>query len=126
MRQPPDYAKIPWRGTVVAVQPRIRLTRSFDERSHTYQGYVLRVDGKIGDETQDFLIAVGEGAHRKHHFRIGDQLSGEGHPVADPGLETSELYKAGTARKVPGRHGMSYTEEDWVDGDATSHRGPDE
>ena len=214
MRQPPDYARIPWRGTVIAVQPRIRLTRSFDERSHTYQGYVLRVDGKIGDETQDFLIAVGEGAHRKHHFRIGDQLSGEGHPVADPRLETSELYKvsklkaqrtdkgpvgkpppwhgvcpelstyrdrghrrlaaktydtscttciwgcrmaveiivdhwnpgqrryrkeafcygplscalykAGPARKVPGRRGMSYTEEDWVDGDATSHRGPDE
>jgi len=29
-------------------------------------------------------------------------------------------------RKVPGRKGMSYTEEDWVDDDATSHRGPNE
>ena len=36
------------------------------------------------------------------------------------------LYKAGPTRKVPGRRGMSYEEEDWVDGDVTSHRLPDE
>jgi hypothetical protein len=33
------------------------------------------------------------------------------------------LYKAGPARSVPGRRpGMSYTEEDWVDEEATSYR----
>jgi len=31
----------------------------------------------------------------------------------------------GPACKVPGRRGMSYTEEDWVE-EATSHRDPDE
>jgi len=31
-----------------------------------------------------------------------------------------------TERKVPGRESMSYTEEDWVDEGATSHRGQDE
>jgi hypothetical protein len=36
------------------------------------------------------------------------------------------LYKSGPARKVPGRRGMTYTEEDWIDDEATSHRGPDE
>jgi hypothetical protein len=36
------------------------------------------------------------------------------------------LYRSGPARKVPGRHGMSYTEEDWVDDEATSRRGSDE
>jgi len=36
------------------------------------------------------------------------------------------LYKAGPCRKVPGRKGMSWTEEDWVDEDAVSHRDPDE
>ncbi len=36
------------------------------------------------------------------------------------------FYESGPARKVPGRHGMSYTEEDWVDAEATSHRGPEE
>jgi hypothetical protein len=30
---------------VTAVQPRIVLTRSFDERSHSYLGYVLRLEG---------------------------------------------------------------------------------
>ena len=35
-------------------------------------------------------------------------------------------YKSGPARKVPGRRGMTYTEEDWIDDEATSHRGPDE
>jgi hypothetical protein len=28
--------KIPWRGVLTSVQPRIRLTRSFDQLSHTY------------------------------------------------------------------------------------------
>jgi hypothetical protein len=34
--------KLSWQGKVVSVQPRIRLTRSFDERSHAYR-YALRV-----------------------------------------------------------------------------------
>ena len=38
-----------WQGTLVGIQPRIRLTRSFDERSHTYLGYALRLDGAIGN-----------------------------------------------------------------------------
>ncbi|VAX34096.1 hypothetical protein MNBD_NITROSPIRAE03-308, partial [hydrothermal vent metagenome] len=29
-------------------------------------------------------------------------------------------------RMVPGRKGMSYTEEDWVDEEETSHRGVDD
>ena len=35
-RDPSD--NIPWSGRLVSVQPRIRLTRSFDEFHHTYQG----------------------------------------------------------------------------------------
>jgi hypothetical protein len=31
--------KIGWQGVLLSVQPRIRLTRSFDQRSHTYLGY---------------------------------------------------------------------------------------
>jgi hypothetical protein len=42
------------------------------------------------------------------------------------GPRSCPLYKPGPARKVPGRHGMSFTEEDWVGVDATSHRGLDE
>lgn len=205
--------KIPWQGVLISVQPRIRLGRSFDQRSHTYLGYALRVRGTIGSEAREFLVGVGEGAHAKHQFKAGDTVSGEALPVADPRLETVEfykvsslkairsevaeetpppwravppplavyrerghrrlaartyvekcttciwgchmavemivdqwnpsqpryrtetfcygprscsLYRSGPEPKVPGRRGMSYTEEDWIDEEATSRRGPDE
>ena len=206
--------KIPWQGVLISVQPRIRLNRSFDQRSHTYLGYALTVRGKVGIEAREFRLGVGQGAHAKHQFRVGDTVSGDALPVADPRLETVEFYKVGNlkvrlraaeqesppppwrgtppplavyrerghrrlaarsyqarctscmwgcwmavemiidqwnpsqrryrtetfcygplscpfyqsgpTRKVPGRKGMSYTEEDWVDDEATSHRGPDE
>jgi hypothetical protein len=188
--------------------------RSFDERSHSYLGYVLRIEGTGGGEVGEFLIAVGEAAHEKHRFQTGTELNGCSVPVEDPRKETAALYKTsglkvvkdaegethagppflgvppnlatyrsrghrrldtrtyeakcttctwgcrmpvemiidqwnpskkqyrfeafcygpkscpsyrpGPARKVPGRKGMSYTEEDWVDEDATAHRGPDD
>jgi hypothetical protein len=34
--------KIAWQGVLLSVQPRIRLTRSFDQRSHNYLGYALK------------------------------------------------------------------------------------
>ncbi|MCP4003688.1 MAG: hypothetical protein GY725_05785 [bacterium] len=205
--------KVAWSGVVRSVQPRIRLTRSFDERQHSYLGYVLHIDGKIADEDRDFTVGVGKAAHAKHGFRVGDRVSGKCVPVrtnlAEPAeyyktsalrLERDEraagnpppwhhlaplleeyrqrghrrlaartyetscstctwgarmaveiivdhwkpdrkkyrtetfcygplscgLYKAGPTRKVPGRRGMSYEEEDWIDGEATNHRSPDE
>ncbi len=204
--------KVAWSGRISSVQPRIRLMRSFDERSHSYQGYVLRIEGTIEDRPDEFQVAVGKGAQAKHRFRIGMEVCGLAAPVPDPRLETAGFYKAsglkilkdaedepalgppfhgvppdletyrdrghrrldtrtydtkcttclwgcrmpvemiidhwnpskkryrfetfcygpkrcafyraGPKRKVPGRKGMSYTEEDWVDEDATSHRGP--
>ena len=206
--------KLSWNGVLISIQPRIRLTRSFDQRSHTDLGYALRVRGLIGSDSRELLIGVGEGAHAKHDFQAGAAISGEAAPVADTRLETVEFYKvsnlnvtapetleetqpppwhgippplpmyrkrghrrlatrtyqdkcrtciwgchmavemiidqwnpskrryrtetfcygplscsiyrAGPARKVPGRHGMSYTEEDWVDEQPTSHGSPDE
>ena len=32
-------------GQITSIQPRIRLTRSFDEASHTYLGYALKIAG---------------------------------------------------------------------------------
>lgn len=206
--------KILWKGTLVAVQPRIRLMRSFDQRSHSYLGYMLRVDGTIDDEQREFTVGVGKAAHAKHTFQAGDVVSGKAAPVADARTEAVEfykasglkvvakatgalpqpppwlgvapelevyrerghrrldartyqakcsvciwgcrmavemiidhwnpsqrryrfetfcygpkscpLYKAGPTRKVPGRKGMSWEEEDWVDEEATAHRGEDE
>ncbi len=39
------------------------------------------------------------------------------------GPKSCPIYRAGPRRMVPGRKGMSYTEEDWVDDEETSHRG---
>ena len=206
--------KIQWTGDITSAQPRIRLTRSFDQRDHSYLGYVLAVDGTIGGECRQFLVAIGKGAHEKHQIQIGMSVSGEGVPVADPRLETAELYKIsklrvledtpgratspppwhgvppdlpvyrarghrrldvrvykarcstciwgcrmpvvmivdhwnpsqrryrfetfcygpkactfyrpGKCRVVPGRRGMSWVEEDWIDEEATRHRGEDD
>ena len=88
-----DNKKVKWSGRLVAVQPRIRLSRSFDERYHSYHGYVLSISGTCGDKTGEFLIAVGKGAHEKHQFHAGMELSGQSFPVYDPRLETAEYYK---------------------------------
>ncbi len=37
-----------------------------------------------------------------------------------------KFYKAGPTRKVKGRNGMVYEEEDWVDEEAVGHREIDE
>lgn len=201
--------KLNWQGTVIGVQPRIRLLRSFDERSHTYLGYVLHINGAIGDVQRIFSVAIGKAAQAKHRFCVGDVVSGNAAPVADERKESAEFYKAarlkrhghiepestappwhtrapdletyrergrrrlaartykskcqscvwgcqmpveiivdhwnpsqkryrsetfcygpkscafykaGPTRKVPGRRGMTWEEEDWVDEDAVAHR----
>lgn len=42
------------------------------------------------------------------------------------GPKSCRFYKAGPTRRVPGRKGMSWEEEDWVDEEATRHRDLDE
>ena len=206
--------KVGWSGSIIGVQPRIRLMRSFDQRHHAYPGYVLRISGVCGGVNGEFLVAVGAGAHAKFQFRAGMELSGCSVPVADPRTETSAYYKTsvlkvlqaseiktslqppflgipplletyrsrghrrldprtyesacltciwgcrmpveliidqwnpgkkqyrfetfcygpkscaayqpGATRKVTGRKGMVWEEENWVDEAATAHRGPDE
>lgn len=88
--------KIAWQGLLLSVQPRIRLTRSFDQRSHTYLGYALKVRGMVGSEAREFLVAVGQGAHAKHQFQAGAAVSGDALPVLDARLETAEFYKSAT------------------------------
>ena len=54
-------SKLAWQGQVVAVQPRIRLLRSFDQRSHNYLGYVLRVEGLIAGEKRESWLGSARG-----------------------------------------------------------------
>jgi hypothetical protein len=206
--------KFDFDGHVLAVQPRIRMTRSFDQRSHEYLGYIVRLNGYVDDRHEyPYTVELGKATYLKYEIEAGDMISGlcvsagsanepadyykvsqlkvtksssyegfepppwrgvapdldvyreRGHrrlsartyetkctsciwgcekPVEiiidnwKPGKterrrETSCYgpkscpdYAAGPTRKVPGRNGMLWEEEDWVDEDATAHRGPDE
>ena len=92
--------KIAWSGAVTSVQPRIRLTRSFDERSHTYLGYLLRIEGTVGGVSAEFRVGSGSGTHAKHQFRMGDRVEGLGHRVADPRLETADIYRVSKLKLI--------------------------
>lgn len=196
-------------GRFVAVQPRIRLLRSFDRRQHNYPGYALLIECSDGKQV---WVGVGPAAQAKFGFRAGGAFSAQVEQVASADLEvvayykaakidfalgappqgspppwtgvppdlptyrarghrrldvrtyeaachlciwgcrmavemivdqwnpvkkyrketfcygpkSCSIYRAGPLRNVPGRNGMTWTEEDWVDLEATSHRGPDE
>lgn len=99
--------KLSWEGKIVSVQPRIRLIRSFDERSHNYMGYALRITGTIGGEDREFSIGVGIAAQAKHQFKAGDVVSGESLPVMDDRREPVEFYKTSKLRLVE-RGGGNY------------------
>lgn len=204
--------KIDWQGRIVSVQPRILLTRSFDERSHSYLGYSLVLEGDAGGEWREVSVGVGKATQARHAFRVGDLVSGQAVPVTDRRVQPVELYRAsrlsvlervdlewdpppwhgvppdletyrwrghrrlsprtysvrcrsciwgcrmpvemiidpwnprmqyrfetfcygpkscpsyraGPRRVVPGRKGMRFVEEDWIDEDATAHRDMDE
>jgi len=206
--------KITWKGTLKGVQPRIRLMRSYDQRYHTYLGYVLNISGKAEGESREFKVAIGKAVQDKHCFQAGDLVEGMSEPVLDERLEVAQYYKtsklqilerhsgktqkpppwlgvapdldtyrqrghrrlaartydlkchsciwacripvemiidhwnpskkryrfetfcygpkscsfysSGPTRKVPGRRGMTWEEEDWIDEEATAHRSLDE
>jgi hypothetical protein len=210
----PEGGKVSWSGKIISIQPRIRLTRSFDQRSHSYLGFTLAIEGVLGGEERTFTVGIGKEAQAKHQFKAGEVMSGKSEEVRDPRGEVSEYYKtselkigergtqqegsgppwrgvppvleayrerghrrldsrtyesrckvciwgcrmpvemiidqwnprkrkyrfetfcygpkscpfyrAGPTRKVPGRKGMMWEEENWVDDDAVSHRGMDE
>ena len=92
--------KSTFKGTIISIQPRIRLTRSFDEASHTYLGYAIKLEGKIDNEDHVensnkviFSIGIGKAAHAKYQFKVNDIISGECLPVPDPDMEPECLLK---------------------------------
>jgi len=81
-------------GTIIGVQPRISLSRSFDERYHPYLGHLLIIDGVIDDVHKHFTIGVGPKAHEKFKFLKGRTISGGCQPAENPETEPADYYKA--------------------------------
>ena len=90
--------KVATEGRIVAVQPRIRLLRSFDQRQHNYPGYALLV----ASDKPPVWIGVGPAAHAKFVFCAGGSFSAEVEPVANQELEAVDYYKATKIRYTPG------------------------
>lgn len=89
-----------FKGTIISIQPRIRLTRSFDESSHTYLGYAITLDGEIDTQNTTFSVGIGKVAHAKHQFKVNDIISGECVPVPDPDTEPTEYYKVSKLKLI--------------------------
>ncbi|NQT59231.1 MAG: hypothetical protein HQ557_09640 [Bacteroidetes bacterium] len=90
---------VPFSGMIISIQPRIRLLRSFDESSHSYLGYAVRINGRIGGEEKLFSVGIGKAAQAKHQFKAGDAISGNGLPVIDQRKEPIEYYKVSKLTK---------------------------
>jgi hypothetical protein len=83
-----------FRGEVLAIQPRIRLARTYDQRQHMYLGYAIAMRGEVDGVERGFAVGIGPGAQTKLVLRAGDALRGQAEPVADPRLEPVEFYRA--------------------------------
>ena len=103
--------KLTFTATILSIQPRIRLTRSFDESSHTYLGYAIMLEGEMdgqhgnGDELDSakktiFSVGLGKAAHAKHQFKVNDIISGDCLPVPDPDMEPVDYYKVSKLKIV--------------------------
>ena len=98
--------KLVFKGIIISVQPRIRLLRSFDERSHNYLGYAITVKGYIDNNEREFSVGTSKAAHEKLQFCVGDEISGECLPVIDVEMEPVEFYKVSKLKKTRSREVM--------------------
>ncbi|MDD2586843.1 MAG: hypothetical protein PHQ88_07905 [Bacteroides sp.] len=98
--------KLSFTGQIISIQPRIRLTRSFDEASHTYLGYAIKIAGTIDNQEtissnqNIFSIGIGKAAQAKFNLKVNDIISGECLSVPDPDMEPVDYYKVSKLSKI--------------------------
>lgn len=122
--------KVEFKGTIQSIQPRIRLTRSFDESSHDYLGYSIILSGWLDDgriqtssdhEEKEqtgrdaiFSVGIGKVAQEKHQFKVGDVISGECSPVVDERMESVEFYKVSKLKIISDSVEIAQTSPPWL------------
>ena len=109
-----DNDKVFWSGKVISIQPRIRLTRSFDQRSHSYLGYTLTVQGLVRGENRTFTVGIGKEAQAKHQFESGDIVRGRSGSVEDTRTEVAEYYKTSELKLMGKRSGQTGLPPPWL------------
>ena len=105
--------KSTFQGKITSIQPRIRLTRSFDEASHTYLGYAIKLDGELDNQQTNFSIGIGKAAHAEHQFKVNDTISGECLPVPDPNTEPVDFYKVSKLKLLNRSNTIGNTSSSW-------------
>lgn len=98
--------------TIISIQPRIRLTKSFDEASHTYLGYDIKSENNLDDQQTIFSIGIGKAAHAKHQFKVNDIISAECLSIPEPDMELVRFYKL-SKLKVISRSEQGITSPPW-------------
>lgn len=107
--------KLSFKGIIQSIQPRIRLTRSFDEASHTYLGYAIKIAGTLDAYERDFSIGISKAAQAKFNFKVNDVISGECLTVPDPDVEPVDYYKVSKLSKISeGEPGSISAPWEWV------------
>lgn len=93
-------------GTVLAVKPRLVLTRFEGDTSAGCEGHLVTLEGTWGEAngrpTQGrFIVALGPATQAQRDIRPGDLLRGDAFPVpADLPDTPADLYRVGALRVV--------------------------
>jgi hypothetical protein len=58
------------------------------------------MEGHIGDESAEFMIALGKAAQMKHRFQAAMKIRGLSVPVPDPRFETAGFYRASGSIRI--------------------------
>lgn len=94
-------------GVVVAVKPRLVLTKFDGDTTAKCHGHLILLDGTRQTEGEAhpvagrFLVAVGPATQEQRQVRPGDLLRGDAHPVPETVPDTpADLYRVGVLRVV--------------------------
>ena len=109
----PDKISPPWLG----VSPELEIYRQRGHRRLDARTYESKCTTCIWGCKMPVEMIINQWNPSKKKYRFETFCYGP---------KSCSFYKAGPTRKVPGRKGMSYTEENWVDEEAVSHRSLDE
>jgi hypothetical protein len=93
-------SQVSFSGVVLAVQPRVMLHRSFDQRHEEYLGYVLRVSGHLDGRPRAFLVGLSEADQERAGLQAGDHVEGQGALVHDRRTEISDIDRVTGLRAI--------------------------
>jgi hypothetical protein len=93
-------------GTVMAVRPRLTLTKFEGETTAKCSGVIVAIEGQWTAEGEKpracrFSVALGTATQEKRGVAVGDLLRGEAHPVPEEAHDTpADLYRVGVLRTI--------------------------